>query len=61
MRRAKLQDVFIRPRRTAWMAMRLLPADKRSIQETARRVGTTMTNYLLGLHRFAVGDSKRDA
>jgi len=57
----KLSQVFKRPRRTAWMALRLLPADKAAIRTAARRVDKSMSAYLLALHRYATGAEKRDA
>ncbi|MCX5653547.1 MAG: DUF1778 domain-containing protein [Planctomycetota bacterium] len=57
----KLREVFRKPRRVAWFDMRLTPEDKASIRQAAQTVGKSMTDYLLGLHRFAIGNSKRDA
>lgn len=57
----KLRDVFKKPRRTAWIALRATPADKEAIRAAARRVGRSMSRYLVELHRFAIGAEKRDA
>jgi hypothetical protein len=39
--------------------MRLLVSEKESIRAAARRVGQSMTRYLIRLHEFAIG--QRDA
>ena len=60
-RNGRLKEVFKRPRKVAWFDMRLTPDDKASIAAAAQTVGKTMTGYLLGLHKFAIGNSKRNA
>lgn len=40
--------------RNAWFVMRLPESAKESIRATARRLGITMTEYLLALHAQAV-------
>ena len=57
----KLKEVFRRPRKTKWQALRVTPTEKESIRAAARRVGLSMSAYLLGLHKYAVGDGKHDA
>jgi len=56
-----LGEVFKKPRRTAWIALRATPAEKESVRTAARRVGCGMSAYLLALHAFAIGAEKRDA
>ena len=55
----KLKEVFRKPRHTAWLGMKLPPDDKAAIRAAARRVGKSMSAYLLALHRFAVGEKGR--
>jgi hypothetical protein len=55
----KLTEVFRKPWRTAWIGLRLFADDKEAIRKAARQVGKSMSGYLVGLHRYAVGD-KRD-
>jgi len=57
----KLREVFKRPGKTAWLMLRVLPTEKEAIRQAARRVGRSMSAYLLELHRYAVGAGKRDA
>ena len=55
----KLKEVFRKPRHTAWFGMKLPLADKEGIRAAARRVGKSMSAYLLALHHFAVGEKGR--
>ena len=59
MANGRLKQVFKRPRRVALFRMRLLVSEKESVRAAARRVGQSMTRYLIRLHEFAIG--QRDA
>jgi len=57
----KLKEVFRRPRKTLWQALRVTPTEKESIRAASRRVGLSMSAYLLGLHNYAIGDGNQNA
>ena len=52
------KPVFKRPCRTAWLALRLLPAEKESVRMAAGARGMHMSEYVLHLHRCALGGEK---
>ena len=56
-----LRQVFKRQSKSAWLALRLTPAQKDSIKAAARSVGLGMSAYMLQLHAFAVKDTKNGA
>jgi len=55
----KPRKVFRKPRRTAWIGMRLLPGEKESVRLAAGAREMDMTGYLLHLHRCALGAEKK--
>jgi len=54
----KVRKVFQKPRRTAWLALRLLPAEKESVRMAAGARGMDMSGYIIHLHRCALGAGK---
>ena len=52
---------FQKPRRTGWLALRCLPAEKESIRSAAYAREMGMSEYVLWLHQCAIGAGKPDA
>lgn len=57
-KKGKPRKVFQRPRRTAWLALRCLPTEKESVRMAAGARGMGMSEYVIHLHRCALGDGK---
>lgn len=51
----KRREVFKRPRKCAWLALRLMPRQKESIRMAAGARELTMSSYLLYLHEQTIG------
>lgn len=51
----KLREVFRKPRKSAWLALRLLPRQKEAIRMASGAREMTMSEYVLHLHERAIG------
>ena len=52
-----VRKVFEKNVKTSRLSIRLTPTEKRSIRKTAKSLHATITQYLLGLHKFAIDES----
>jgi hypothetical protein len=55
---------FRKPRKSAWLALRLLPAQKQSVRLASGARGMSMSEYVIPLHERAInatGAGKDDA
>jgi uncharacterized protein (DUF1778 family) len=46
---------FRKPRKSAWLALRLLPTQKESVRMASAARGMDMSQYVLWLHERAIG------